>query len=107
MLLGLFESCCAPASYSLIADYFPPEIRTTANSYFAGCIFVGTALSSVSTIMVGGLGWRLTYVIVGSYGILAGILVLIMIQEPPRGPFDPKKVEEVEEEASILDKNNE
>ena len=98
MTLGLFESCCAPAAYSLIADYFQPEIRTTANSYFAGCIFVGTALSSVSTIMVGGLGWRLTYIIVGSYGILAGLLVLAFVQEPPRGRFDPKKVEEPQAE---------
>jgi MFS family permease len=94
MMLGLFESCCAPAAYSLIADYFPPEIRTTANAYFAGCIFVGTALSSVSTIMVVAFGWRITYLIVGIYGVIAGILVLTFITEPMRGRFDPAKVEE-------------
>ena len=52
MMLALFESVCAPCAYSLIADYFPPEVRTTANACFAGCIFVGAALNSVSTIMV-------------------------------------------------------
>lgn len=100
MLLGVFESVCAPTSYSLIADYFPPEIRTTANAYFAGCIFVGTALSSVSTVMVGGLGWRQTYAIVGIYGLIAGCLVLFFVAEPERGRFDPKK-EEIKEDEQL------
>jgi sugar phosphate permease len=42
----------------LITDYFPPEIRTTANSYYAGCIFVGASLSSLSALLIGQLGWR-------------------------------------------------
>lgn len=103
MLLGVFESVCAPASYSLIADYFPPEIRTTANAYFAGCIFVGGALSSVSTIMVASIGWRETYLIVGIYGIVAGILVITFVQEPVRGRYDPRKVdEEIKEEVEQI-----
>lgn len=89
VLLGVFESFCAPAAYSLISDLFPPEIRTTANSYFVGCIYVGAALSSISTIMIATLGWRETYGLVGIYGVCAGILVLIFIKEPMRGSFDP------------------
>jgi MFS family permease len=89
VLLGVFESFCAPSAYSLISDLFPPEIRTTANSYFVGCISVGAALSSVSTIMIGSLGWRQTYGIVGAYGVCAGFLVLVFIKEPMRGCFDP------------------
>lgn len=103
MLLGVFESVCAPTAYSLIADFFPPEIRTTANAYFAGCIFVGTALSSVSTVMVGALGWRMTYFVVACYGVLAGLLVLTLIREPERGRFDPKKIIEEPKTAQTLD----
>ena len=102
MLLGVFESVCAPTSYSLIADYFPPEIRTTANAYFAGCIFVGTALSSISTVMVGAVGWSLTYLIVSIYGVCSGLLVCCFIAEPERGRFDPKK-EEIEEDEQLLE----
>jgi MFS family permease len=58
LLLGMFESFCPSAAYSLITDYFPPEIRTTANSYYAGCIFVGASLSSLSALLIGQLGWR-------------------------------------------------
>lgn len=91
MLLGVFESFCAPASYSLIADYFPPEIRTTANAYFAGCIFVGAALSSLSTSMIASLGWREAYMIVGIYGLCAGLLIIVFVTEPKRGQFDAQK----------------
>ena len=85
MLLALFESVCAPCAYSLIADYFPPEVRTTANACFAGCIFVGAAMNSVSTVMVSLIGWRATYEYVGIYGVFAGLLMLFFVQEPKRG----------------------
>jgi MFS family permease len=94
MFLGVFEAFCAPASYSLIADSFPPEVRTTANAYFAGCIFVGASLSSLSTVMIGKIGWRDTYGVVGIYGVISGLLVLIFIEEPMRGRFDPQQVYE-------------
>ncbi len=97
MLLGVFESVCAPSAYSLIADYFPPEVRTTANAYFAGCIFVGAALASASTAMIAGLGWRETYGIIGVYGVTAGLALIIFVTEPKRGSFDPQKFAEGDE----------
>lgn len=101
MLLGVFEAFCAPAAYSLITDLFPPSSRTTANSFFAGCIFVGTALSSVSTTMVSAIGWRQTYLIVGIYGIVAGACVLFLVKEPMRGRYDPKKFDENEDDEKV------
>ena len=97
MLLGVFESFCAPAAYSLIADYFPPEVRTTANAYFAGCIFVGAALSSASTAMIAALGWRQVYQIVGLYGLCAALLLIICVTEPKRGMYDPQKYNQDED----------
>jgi MFS family permease len=64
MLLGSLESFCPSAAYSLIADYFPQEKRTTANAWFAGCIFVGASLSSLSALLIGSVGWRRTFAIV-------------------------------------------
>jgi MFS family permease len=96
LMLAVFESVCAPCAYSLIADYFPPEVRTTANACFAGCIFVGAAMNSASTELIALMGWRAAYAIVGLYGILVGVLILIFVKEPKRGQFDPTvyKVEE-------------
>lgn len=87
----MFESFCPSAAYSLITDYFPPCNRTTANACFAGCIFVGGSLSSLSAVLIGAVGWRLTYDIVAGYGIVAGLLVLFLVKEPKRGRFDPAK----------------
>jgi len=80
--LGIFESFCAPAAYSLIADYFPPEKRTTANAFFSGCIFVGASLSSLTAVMIGQVGWRESYFIIAIYGIMAGLICITFIKEP-------------------------
>ena len=88
LLLGTFESFCPSAAYSLITDYFPPEIRTTANACFAGCIFVGASLSSLSILMIGSVGWRESYGILAVYGVICGLLVIFVVKEPVRGRFD-------------------
>lgn len=92
-LLGVFESAFNPAAYGLISDYFHPEYRTTANSLYNGAIYLGGALSSLATLMIEGLGWRGTYMLIGAIGIGAGLLGLILIMEPKRGKFDVKKAE--------------
>jgi MFS family permease len=56
--LGVFESACNPAAYSLIADYFHPSVRTTANSVYSLGIYIGGALSSISTLIINGAGYE-------------------------------------------------
>ena len=101
MALGFFEAFIGPSAYSLIADYFPPEIRTTAIGIFAFGIYIGVAFSSLNIIMITLLGWRLTYAITGIIGIGIGILCFIFIQDPIRGRYEPRvakvAVEEPEE----------
>lgn len=95
MLLGVFEAFAPPAAYSMIPDYFPPERRTTANAVLSLGIFVGAGLASVTTILIGWLGWRKTYFIVGCFGIIFAVIALIFIKDPKRGRFDPKKPEPI------------
>lgn len=92
-LLGIFESAFNPCAYGIISDYFHPQYRTTANSLYNGAIYLGGALSSLATIMISGLGWRGTYMLIGSVGIGAGIIGFLFIMEPKRGAFDPPKKE--------------
>ena len=98
MMLGFFEAFCGPPAYSLIVDYFPPEVRTTANAIYAFGIYVGNALSSMIIIMISTLGWRWAYAITGFVGIFIGLLVLVFVKDPIRGRFEPRvdiaKVEE-------------
>jgi len=91
MMLGVFEAFAPPAAYSLIPDYFPPEKRTTANAVLSLGIFVGAGLASVTTVMIGKLGWRDTYFIVGCVGIVFAVIAMVFVRDPVRGRFDPKK----------------
>jgi MFS family permease len=91
ILLGLFEACLGPPAYSLITDFFPPEKRTVANSVYSFGIYIGASLANLTILLIDRLGWRLTYFCVGLFGVGVGLLGVIVILEPPRGRFEPKK----------------
>ena len=91
MCFGLFSAFSSPICYSLIADYFPANKRTLANACFTAASFLGIALSTLSDILVGSLGWRYTYGVCGTYGLCVALIVLLFVQEPERGRFEPKK----------------
>jgi len=77
--LGLFESVFNPSAYSIISDLFHPSNRGTANSVFNLGIYFGGALSSLSTLMILGIGWRETFIIIGCIGIGFGFLTLFIV----------------------------
>lgn len=95
-LVGLGEAAIAPASFSLIADMFPPHQRGRAlGTYLIGAT-IGTALSSVVPGMivganlqfvVPGLGavapWRSAFLLCGAVGPVVGALFLT-VREPAR-----------------------
>lgn len=88
IFLGVFESACNPPAYGLIADYFHPNYRTSANSIYSLGIYIGGALSSLTAVIITGLGWRWTFALIGFFGIGAGVLGIFLILEPSRGTFD-------------------
>ena len=52
VLHGAANSITNPLTYSLTADYVPPEKRATANSIIGSAVYVGVALSSLSILMI-------------------------------------------------------
>lgn len=82
LFLGVFESICSPVAYSIIADYFAPETRTTANAVYSLGIYIGGGLSSLSLILITSVGWRWSFIIVGIIGVAVGTLSLIVVKEP-------------------------
>ena len=79
---------CNPASYSIIADYFAPKYRSTANAIETSGSYVGSGIASICVILIKMYGWRGMYRIVGTVGMLMGAFVLLFIKEPGRGVFD-------------------
>ncbi len=97
--VGVGEATLSPAAFSLIADYFPEEQLGLAISVYTMGIFIGSGIA----LAVGGavvdmvvrlpemhlpvLGtlaaWRLSFLLVGLPGILAGLLIFT-VREPER-----------------------
>jgi MFS family permease len=74
-----------------MADYFHPSKRAFAASIYSFGIYIGGALSSLTVVMIDGVGWRWSFGIIGIIGVAAGVLGLLFIKEPPRNFFDQSK----------------
>lgn len=95
-ILGIGEAGYAPASLSLLGDFFSKAHRGRVLSYWS----IGTLIGAAIGVSLGGrvadtLGWRWAFYIVGIPGIIAALLAW-RIKEPERGVFD-KEVQEVDE----------
>jgi len=96
VILGIGESFSAPASYSLIADYFPVEARAEANGIYAFGVYVGGGLGSLAIAMANGFGWRVTCFIVAVFGFVLAAVIVLTVKEPAR--TQNKKVEATTQE---------
>ncbi len=97
--VGIGEAAVAPASVSLIGDFFGRTRQSRAMSLFMGGTFIGAGASflffgplvhyienlpPISLPMVGSLAsWRLCFVLVGAPGLFLSVL-LLAIREPAR-----------------------
>lgn len=102
ILLGIGESFSAPASYSLIADYFPADRRAEANGIYAFGVYVGGGLSSMSIAMAESVGWRGTCFVITCFGALLAVMVFVTMKEPER-KNDNKKQEVTEDTFTFRD----
>lgn len=80
-----------PGLYSLISDYFGPQVRgkiygllqlTQPLGYMIGLI--------VATLVSGALGWRAVYFITGSLGLVIAMVIFFGVKETARGRSEPE-----------------
>src|SRR5712691_9466479 len=95
-ILGIGEAGYAPASLSLLGDFFSRAQRARVLSFWS----IGTLLGAAIGVSLGGLvadtlGWRWAFYIVGIPGLIAAFLAW-RITEPARGTFD-KASEDMED----------
>ena len=87
--VGVGEAGCSPPAYSLLADYFRKDQRTTAFSIYTmgiyGGVFVGYL---VGALVAEHYGWRAAFFVVGLPGVLLALVVKFTLREPPRGYAD-------------------
>jgi MFS family permease len=88
--VGIGEAGGTAPAHSLISDYFPPERRAFAFGIFQQGVYVGQLLGlAVGGLLVGLIGWRQTFFVVGLPGVLLALVLYATVREPRRGAFDP------------------
>ncbi|EGB09314.1 hypothetical protein AURANDRAFT_63392 [Aureococcus anophagefferens] len=87
LALGFGQAFSNPASYSLIADYFPEAQRAQANGLFA--CGVGGGLASLCISMATSLGWRDACFLIAALGFGLAALEGLGVAEPGRGAAKP------------------
>ncbi|MEK7346449.1 MAG: MFS transporter [Pseudomonadota bacterium] len=86
LCLGLAESMHVPMMNSIIARHFSPEVRGTANSIWSVGLIIATALGSLIMIpLMGALGWREAFMVVGVAGIVVGLPLVALFVDDKHG----------------------
>jgi MFS family permease len=90
-LVGVGEASYSVVTPSLIADLYPAERRGRALAIFYSALAVGPALGYMVGTWIGqDYGYRTAFFVGGGPGFVLAIL-LLLLQEPQRGRFDPPK----------------
>ncbi|MEX2327922.1 MAG: MFS transporter [Pseudomonadales bacterium] len=98
--VGIGEASATPAAFSMLSDYFPPRLRTTALAVYSSGVYIGAGIG----IFLGGVildgwaalyptageaplglkGWHVAFFAVGIPGMLMSLWVW-SLKEPARG----------------------
>jgi MFS family permease len=80
-----------PGLYSLVADYFGPQVRGRIYGLLQLTAPLGYLIGMVLALMLRDVvGWRGVFYITGSVGILIAILIFFGVREVPRGRAEPE-----------------
>jgi len=82
-LEGFGEAFYFPASMSLISSYHGTDTRSRAMSIHQSSVYAGTIFGgSVAGVLGQYYGWRSSFCLFGSLGVLLGVLLLVLLREP-------------------------
>lgn len=80
-----------PGLYSLLSDYFGPEMRGKVYGYMQMSGPLGFMLGTVLATTLGmTIGWRNVFIITGVVGIGVAALILFVVKDRPRGKSEPE-----------------
>jgi MFS family permease len=87
-VLGIGEAGYAPASLSLLGDFFSKEKRARILSYWSAGTLLGAAIGfTLGGFVADAFRWQYAFFIVGVPGLIAAFLAWRML-EPRRGAFE-------------------
>ena len=81
--VGVGEAGGTPPSHSLIADYFPPEKRSSAMSIHATGTQIGILVGMFGGALIAdAYGWRMAFIAFGVPGVLLSLIIAAGVKEP-------------------------
>ncbi len=87
--VGLGEAGGSPPAHSMISDYYPPEKRGTALSFYSMGVYIGILVGFLlGGIVADTFGWRMAFVVVGLPGVVFAIVLRLSVKEPVRGRWE-------------------
>lgn len=88
--VGVGEAGGTAPSLALLADFYPPRHRPVVIGLFTSNgplgVFIGASLGGWAA---GQFGWRGAFILVAAIGVVAALLLVLLVREPPRGGLDP------------------
>lgn len=81
-----------PGLYTLIADYFGPNLRGKVYGILQLAQPIGYLVGMILALMVAPAigGWRSVFYITGSLGLVIAVLIFFFVKEMPRGKAEPE-----------------
>jgi len=99
VISGLGLGCLMPATFSIMADTFPPKVRGKMLGILEA---IGVLGIIVFTIGLGTLateeGWRYGFYILGIASVISGFVIWFLVDEPVRGEAEPEMRGQLTEE---------
>jgi ACS family glucarate transporter-like MFS transporter len=87
LMVGLAEAPSFPANARIVAAWFPSNERGTASAFFnSGQYFATVIFTPLMGWIVSDFGWRYVFYVMGSLGILVGIIWIKTIHGPKDHP---------------------
>ena len=84
-LEGLGEAFYFPASMSMLSDYHGRDTRSRAMAIHQSSVYAGTIAGGTAAGVMGqALGWRSSFYLFGTLGILLGLVLVAWLREPAR-----------------------
>jgi MFS family permease len=86
LLSGIGLGGIYPVSYSVLADYFSEQHRSTAAAWMNTAWSVGTVLGVVlAGFLTNKYGWRISFILIGAPNIPIALFFALYAKEPARG----------------------
>lgn len=98
---GIGLGCLMPATFSLMADIFPPRQRGRALGILEAIGVLGIIVGTLGLGMLASPAlWRWGFLLLGASSVLSGVLVALLVKEPVRGAAEPELAGKITEEAA-------